>query len=129
GAPSATGCWNPSKMTFLASEIRRLSSAFGVPVIPNIFFWKEPLWSNARMYRFFSYPSALRSGPTASLSASTVYLSLRFPSGGIVPTFVTCGNALPRGWPLRPLERVGGREELDPDRITLLHEPVPVCGR
>ena len=39
----------PSKIRCLASAIVAVWSASGAPSIPNIFFWKEPRWSNARM--------------------------------------------------------------------------------
>ena len=46
-------------MTCLASEIRSTSFAVGSPVTPKNFFWNEPRWSNARMYRGPSYPSSI----------------------------------------------------------------------
>src|SRR2546425_11479184 len=63
GAPSAIACWNPSKMTRLASQILSASSGVGDAAITSIFFWNEPRWSNARMYR-------LPVGPVAFLISS-----------------------------------------------------------
>ena len=40
----------PSKMRCLASAMRSVSSGVGSPSMPNIFFWNDPRWSNARMY-------------------------------------------------------------------------------
>ncbi len=39
----------PSKIRCLASEMVSVCSSSGSPSIPNIFFWNEPRWSNARM--------------------------------------------------------------------------------
>src|SRR5438874_1127831 len=50
GAPAATACRSPSKMTFFASEIRAASSGVGVPEMPISFLMKEARWSKARMY-------------------------------------------------------------------------------
>ena len=47
--PRSTACSMPSKISFLASVIVSVSSGVGSPSIPNIFFWKDPRWSKARM--------------------------------------------------------------------------------
>ena len=39
----------PSKISRLASAIVSVCSGVGSPSIPNIFFWNDPRWSNARM--------------------------------------------------------------------------------
>ena len=39
----------PSKISRLASAIVSVSSGVGSPWMPNIFFWNDPRWSNARM--------------------------------------------------------------------------------
>ncbi len=48
--PRSTALAMPSKIRCLASAIVSVCSGVGSPSIPNIFFWKEPRWSNARMY-------------------------------------------------------------------------------
>ena len=47
--PASTAFTIPSKIRCLASEIVSVCSGVGSPSIPNIFFWNEPRWSNARM--------------------------------------------------------------------------------
>jgi len=47
--PRWTASSMPSKIRCLASAMVRVSSAVGSPWIPNIFFWNDPRWSNARM--------------------------------------------------------------------------------
>ena len=51
-APLSTAWTIPSKIRRLAEQIFSVSSGEGSPSMPNIFFWKEPRWSNARMYSF-----------------------------------------------------------------------------
>jgi hypothetical protein len=46
----STACTIPSKIRCFASAICAVCSGVGSPWIPNIFFWKDPRWSNARMY-------------------------------------------------------------------------------
>jgi hypothetical protein len=48
--PRFTASCMPSKISVLASVIVSVSSGVGSPWMPNIFFWNEPRWSNARMY-------------------------------------------------------------------------------
>jgi hypothetical protein len=50
--PRSTASSIPSKISRLASAIVSVSSGVGSPWIPNIFFWNDPRWSNARMYSF-----------------------------------------------------------------------------
>src|ERR671933_1766206 len=50
-------------MRCLASEMVLVCSSSGSPSIPNIFFWKDPRWSKARMYSLPSYPSAMGIAP------------------------------------------------------------------
>ena len=40
----------PSKIRCFASAIFAVCSGVGSPSMPNIFFWNDPRWSNARMY-------------------------------------------------------------------------------
>ena len=47
--PRSTAFSMPSKTSRLASVIVVVSSGVGSPWMPNIFFWNEPRWSNARM--------------------------------------------------------------------------------
>jgi hypothetical protein len=47
-APCSTAFNMPSKIRCFASEIFSVSSSEGSPSIPNIFFWNDPRWSNAR---------------------------------------------------------------------------------
>ncbi len=47
--PSSAAFSIPSKMRCLASAMVSVCSGVGSPSIPNIFFWKEPRWSKARM--------------------------------------------------------------------------------
>ena len=51
-APFSVALSMPSKIRCFASAIRSVSSGVGSPSIPNIFFWKDPRWSKARMYSF-----------------------------------------------------------------------------
>ena len=44
---SAAACM-PSQIRCLASAMVSLCSSLGSPSIPNIFFWNDPRWSNAR---------------------------------------------------------------------------------
>ncbi len=55
-APAPTACSMPSKIRCLASAMIAVCSESGSPSIPKNFFWKEPRWSNARMYRLLSVP-------------------------------------------------------------------------
>src|SRR5689334_13113402 len=66
-------------MRCLASEIVRVCSSSGSPSIPNIFFWKDPRWSNARMYSLPSYPSAMGISPVGR-EVGVVPSRSRFPA-------------------------------------------------
>ena len=48
-APCSVAFRRPSKIRCFASAIFSVSSGVGSPSIPNIFFWNDPRWSNARM--------------------------------------------------------------------------------
>ena len=48
-APCSTAFSIPSKISRFASAIVSVCSSDGSPSMPNIFFWNEPRWSNARM--------------------------------------------------------------------------------
>jgi hypothetical protein len=47
--PSSAAFSIPSKIRCFASAMVSVCSGVGSPSMPNIFFWKDPRWSNARM--------------------------------------------------------------------------------